>query len=428
MVAEAGTITKEIEIQVSEQVVESIDFIVEDFDSLAIGQELGLEITGLDADGNEMILNPTWKIKKDLGTLTSNNGASNSFTANKVGLETITVEYQGLEQHMKVLIDGEGHVVNFNVVGQGQATISPAKDVYDEGDEITIEAVPEPGWKFIGWEGDITDTINPLNLTIIENLDVTAIFEEEEDYELTINREGEGEIIRSSLSDTFAPSENVTLTASPADGWEFARWEGSVNTYTESITVKMDSDKELTAVFRKVEEEVSSPTPAPPTAPPPVQTPTTYTLSTSVNEGGSVNHNGGGSSIKEGTTVTLTATPYDGWEFVRWEGSASGSSSTVSITMNENKSVRAIFTKKQTTPTNYSISTSTSGDGSISKNLSGSTFVEGTVITLTASAAPGWEFVGWEGDSTSTSPSISITLTRNMSVVAVFKDTQNHDE
>lgn len=69
----------------------------------------------------------------------------------------------------------------------------------------------------------------------------------------------------------------------------------------------------------------------------------TFRLSTSVSSsgGGSVSPNSG--NYDAGTKVTLTATPRSGYRFVSWSVDASGTSPTITIIMDSNKSVIANF-------------------------------------------------------------------------------------
>ena len=59
--------------------------------------------------------------------------------------------------------------------------------------------------------------------------------------------------------------------------------------------------------------------------------PTQYTLTVTAGEGGTVSTEGG--TYDEGTSVTITATPKEGYEFVGWEGDDSNSAN-LSITLN----------------------------------------------------------------------------------------------
>ncbi|UII27141.1 T9SS type A sorting domain-containing protein [Fulvivirga maritima] len=115
-----------------------------------------------------------------------------------------------------------------------------------------------------------------------------------------------------------------------------------------------------------------------------------YSLTTSVQGQGTVSPNGG--TYNSGASVTLTATPANGWVFSNWSGAASGSSNPVTITMNSNKSVTAVFTESNTNPPpsggdeihNFTASGTSSSFFNISGNLSTS---KGTVnyagLTLT---------------------------------------------
>ena len=86
---------------------------------------------------------------------------------------------------------------------------------------------------------------------------------------------------------------------------------------------------------------------------PPDPDPTYYTLTTSASPsaGGSVSTNPGGTSFASGTQVTLTATPASGYTFSGWSGDASGTATSVTVTMDSNKTVTANFTVNQTVTT-----------------------------------------------------------------------------
>lgn len=82
------------------------------------------------------------------------------------------------------------------------------------------------------------------------------------------------------------------------------------------------------------------------TPPPSVQQPilepeaTQYTLTVTAGEGGTVSTEGG--TYDEGTTITVTAIPDDGYEFVRWEGSDETEIELV-ISINSNINLNAIY-------------------------------------------------------------------------------------
>ena len=83
----------------------------------------------------------------------------------------------------------------------------------------------------------------------------------------------------------------------------------------------------------------------------PAPTPTQYTLTVSSEEGGSVSTEGG--TYDEGTTITITATPSEGYEFVGWLGSDETKRELV-ISVNSNITLSPIFQVIQTNETYYS--------------------------------------------------------------------------
>ena len=71
----------------------------------------------------------------------------------------------------------------------------------------------------------------------------------------------------------------------------------------------------------------------------PIPDVTKFTLIVTTSEGGSVNDGG---TYDEGTEVTITATPNEGYEFIGWEGNDS-SNSDLTIFLNSNQTLNALF-------------------------------------------------------------------------------------
>ncbi len=81
-------------------------------------------------------------------------------------------------------------------------------------------------------------------------------------------------------------------------------------------------------------------------APPEEQpAPTQYTLTINISGQGTTNPVQGRSHIySDGTQVTVKAIPASGWSFDQWRGNASGTNTSVTITMDSNKNITAYFT------------------------------------------------------------------------------------
>ncbi len=75
-------------------------------------------------------------------------------------------------------------------------------------------------------------------------------------YTLTTTVDGNGSIEISPEEDEYIQGATVTLIAIADDGYTFSGWSGDASETTDTISITMDSDKEITATF--VEEDTSS--------------------------------------------------------------------------------------------------------------------------------------------------------------------------
>jgi uncharacterized repeat protein (TIGR02543 family) len=151
-------------------------------------------------------------------------------------------------------------------------------------------------------------------------------------------------------------------------------------------------------------------------------TSTSYSLTTNISPsaGGTVSRNPNATTYASGTVVTLTATPGSGYTFTGWSGDVTGSSTSVTVTMNANKTVTANFTNS--TGTTYTLTTtaSPSAGGSITRSPNATSYAAGTVVTLTAAPASGYVFSSWSGGASGTSTTTTVTMNANTSVTANF--------
>lgn len=59
---------------------------------------------------------------------------------------------------------------------EGQGEISPSSGTFPDGEEVTLTAIPESGWKFDHWGGQASGTINPITITMNTDKTVQAYF------------------------------------------------------------------------------------------------------------------------------------------------------------------------------------------------------------------------------------------------------------
>ena len=68
-------------------------------------------------------------------------------------------------------------------------------------------------------------------------------------YTLTVQVEGQGTVDPPEGTHVYGYGGMVTLTATPAPGWRFDRWEGAVTGAANPGTVVMTADRNVKAVF-----------------------------------------------------------------------------------------------------------------------------------------------------------------------------------
>ena len=134
-------------------------------------------------------------------------------------------------------------------------------------------------------------------------------------------------------------------------------------------------------------------------------------------------------AFKEGTSVTLTATPSKNYTFTEWTGACSGSGTCALGTLSENKTVGAKFT---VVPQHLlTAKKSGGGQGTVKSNLAGincgatcstmtSAYFQGQEVELTATPGKGSAFGGWSGACSGTG-TCKVTMSAAKTVTAEFK-------
>src|SRR5262249_49785696 len=138
----------------------------------------------------------------------------------------------------------------------------------------------------------------------------------------------------------YPSSTVVTLSANPGSGSTFGGWSGGGCSGTGTCAVMGNTSVTVGAAFN-VASNVGSLT--------------SYPLSVTVAGPGKVTSSPTGTtcgtdcaeSYTSGATVTLTATPNKGAQFLGWSGACNGSTATCSVTLQAAKSVAATFKKRK---------------------------------------------------------------------------------
>ena len=152
--------------------------------------------------------------------------------------------------------------------------------------------------------------------------------------------------------------------------------------------------------------------------------PQKYTLSVSASEGGNVSTSGG--MYNENTSVSITASPAQGYEFSSWTGtSLTGNSISVKVTSNQ--TIIANFVRSK-----YTLTVDTVGSGQVAQQVVNSAretteYESGNTIRLTASPQSDFLFYDWEyllnevSENTYENP-LELIMDQSKTVTATFEE------
>jgi len=211
-----------------------------------------------------------------------------------------------------------------------------------------------------------------------------------------------------------APGTEVTLTAAPDASAVFAGWGGACHGASPTCTITVDADTTVSALFGTAMRNV--------------------TVMVSGNGTGTVVSSVGGiscpgtcsASVAHGSQITLTATPQGTSQFLGWSGGTCTGAGPCTFTVDRDVTVNAPF------GLDYTVVVTKSGNGAGSGTVTSSptgiacgstcsqTFPNGTMVTLTATAAANARFTGWSGSSCSGTGTCVVTVSSALAVDAEF--------
>lgn len=244
----------------------------------------------------------------------SNSTASITVDADK----EIEAIFEKKEYALTITTEGEGTV--------SEQVITTKANDYEHGTVVELSANPATGWRFVEWQGALTGSLNPQQLTVDNPKDVTAVFEKKS-YALTITTDGQGtvseEVIQSKTTD-YEYDSVVKLTANSGNGWRFVEWQGDITGTNNPVQLTIDDPKNVTAVFQKK----------------------SYAITINTTGQGTVSKDPDQQEYEYGTTVDLISSPSSGWNFDKWQGDITGTDNPVQLTVDGVKDITAVFVEQ----------------------------------------------------------------------------------
>ena len=192
------------------------------------------------------------------------------------------------------------------------------------GDLYVMCATRERLYKYVVPTTNNTCTVPAKKAQVITLVSATP------EHTVTINVNGNGNVTGANTG-TYLEGTELTLTATAAAHYEFTGWTGDVTSTDNPLIVEVNSDMTITANFAKKQ----------------------YTLTVFVNDENKGTIDVATGSHEYGTEVTLTATPKPGYKLLAWSNKATTSS--ITLTMDNNKAVSAYFVKEYAADPTFTI-------------------------------------------------------------------------
>ena len=247
-------------------------------------------------------------------------------------------------------------------------------------------------WEIGGAEYKVGDSY-----TVDRDTEIKALWENSvitpTTYTVTVGNDGNG--TGTATPSTAATGTEITLTATPKEGYHFKEWQVESPTglvITNNKFLMPNGNVEVKAIF---EEDA-----------PPAPTEHTITVTSGGNGTASASH----AKAVVGTEIRLTATPNKGYHFKEWEVMSGGVTikDNKFIMPNDNVEVKAIFEKDAPAPTEYTITYDLAG-GTAEGNPDTYT-IETRTFTLTNPTKSGYTFTGWSGTGLTGENNLTVTI------------------
>ena len=305
----------------------------------------------------------------------------------------------------------ETYAVTLTKEGEGEVAISGADnlDAVVTGSKLTVTAEPANGWSIASMTANGVDILASKSFVVKSNTTVKVVFKKlpPKTYAVTLTKEGEGEVAISGADNLGAvvTGSKLTVTATPSDGWEVKSITANGKDITADKSFVVTSNTVVKVVFKK-------------------QPPKTYAVTLVDVVGGTVAISGADNlgAVKEGTKLTVTATPSDGWEVKSITANGKDITANKTFVVNGATVVKVVFAIKT-----YAVTLTKEGEGRVA--ISGADnlgAVEwGTRLAVVATPANDWEVSSATANGVDISVGIlsgkSFVVKSNTTVKVVFK-------
>ena len=207
-------------------------------------------------------------------------------------------------------IPGQNYTITVQSANPTMGTVTGG-GTYASGSTVTISATANSGYHFTQWSDGNTNATR--TVTVTGNATYIANFEADAPTQYTItvlaNNDAWGTVTGGG---TYNAGSTVTISAVANSGYRFVQWQDGNTNATRTVTVNADAT--YIATFEATQTQQ-------------------YTITVLANNDEWGNVTGGG-TYNAGTSVTLRAMPYSGYQFDQWNDGNTNATRTITVTAN----------------------------------------------------------------------------------------------
>ena len=227
----------------------------------------------------------------------------------------VTDQYWMMINHITVTqtaIPGQNYTITVQSANPTMGSVTGG-GTFPAGTTTTISATANSGYHFTQWNDGNTNATR--TITVNGNATYIASFAADAPTQYTItvlaNNDAWGTV---GGGGTYNAGTTVTISATPNSGYRFVQWNDGNTSATRTITVTGNAT--YTATFEANQTQQY-----------------TITVMSNNDSWGSVS---GGGTYAAGAQVTISATPFSGYQFVQWNDGNTNATRTITVTGDAN--------------------------------------------------------------------------------------------
>ncbi len=213
------------------------------------------------------------------------------------------------------------HTLTATSTGGGSVNLNPPGGTYASTNVVTVTAIPDAGWLFLGWQGDASGNNPSVNIPMNGDKTCFAVF----GTTLSTTVVGNGQVQLNPPAGPYPYGTVVRLTGVPQAGSYFGAWGNAASGNTNPLYFAISTPTQtVSSVFGTLAGNQAA-------------------LTVLINGGGTVTPNPRANVFATNQSVVLSATPGNGQLFVYWTGNASGTTNPLTLPMTQSRIVTANF-------------------------------------------------------------------------------------